>query len=542
MALSLPTTSSSNTGLATLTFQANVSSSLLNSYPSLQQFTDRTKSHDGIDMAASANAEYILISNATPRAGQNDGFGGFPQILTRSGNTITHQQTIESNLPYSNSGADYFGYWSKDDMSRRWVDMDLAGETIVIGGTMTSIYNKGRFEIWSRSGSTWSFAFGHTGNSIEYITSNGCQISGNGNYVVQAASADVPGGPSSFISIFAKTGGTWAAQQTITPTKGASNVAINNSGDKIVVMSKTDNLPTGDTVIIYVYTRSGTTWSLANETTIDQTGWYASYANCMNMSGDGNYIGIGFRHSTNNFGNGRLWIGKWNGTSYAEETTITKAHGGSTGYYFGKTFSFNDDGSRVIIGTIGQNNFPNWTYQRVGTTWTYKQSITSSAGSTGENRVFMDSTGNHILWANCKNPENSNERDGLVHYYTPTATEAAAIQDGDTHIHQGRNFKWNAAKSRWRPARASDLDGISSSRKRSRGVQNAQLESDLDLNVDGVTVSVDAFAGRTETYANASIFPFSSLQSGDQAIALDTGYLYVTDGSGWFKVANSQPV
>ena len=114
--------------------------------------------------------------------------------------------------------------------------------------------------------------------------------------------------------------------------------------------------------------------------------------------------------------------------------------------------------------------------------------------------------------------------------------------DGQVVTHQGRKFKWNAGKGRWRPEKASDLDGISSTRKRSRGIQNAQLESDLDLNIDGVTVSIDAFAGRTETYANASIFPFSSLQSGDQAIALDTGYLYVTDGSGWFKVANSQPV
>tara|TARA_B100001093_G_scaffold519345_1_gene607902 strand:+ start:1602 stop:1979 length:378 start_codon:yes stop_codon:yes gene_type:complete len=114
--------------------------------------------------------------------------------------------------------------------------------------------------------------------------------------------------------------------------------------------------------------------------------------------------------------------------------------------------------------------------------------------------------------------------------------------DGAEHTHEGRKFKFNASKGRWRPAKASDLDGISSSRKRSRGVENAQLESDLDLNIDGVTVSIDAFAGRTETYANASIFPFDSLQSGDQAIALDTGYLYVTDGSGWFKVANSQPV
>ena len=64
--------------------------------------------------------------------------------------------------------------------------------------------------------------------------------------------------------------------------------------------------------------------------------------------------------------------------------------------------------------------------------------------------------------------------------------------DGAEHTHEGRKFKFNASKGRWRPAKASDLDGISSSRKRSRGVENAQLESDLDLNVDGVTVSVDA--------------------------------------------------
>ena len=118
----------------------------------------------------------------------------------------------------------------------------------------------------------------------------------------------------------------------------------------------------------------------------------------------------------------------------------------------------------------------------------------------------------------------------------------SAPADGAEHTHQGRKFKFNASKGRWRPAKASDRDGINTTRNRNSGIGSALLESDNDLNVDGVTVSIDAFAGRTETYANASIFPFSSLQSGDQAIALDTGYLYVTDGSGWFKVANSQPV
>jgi hypothetical protein len=493
-----------------------------------------------MDIAVSANAGYVLISNQTYKNGEVNKTGGFPQVLTRSGSTLTHQQTIVSNLAYTTGQNDSFGGWSNEDMSRRWVGIDNAGETIVIGGTMSSISSQGRFEIWSRSGTTWSFTYGVTGASMDYQTSQGAAISGDGNYVVTGGYGN--GSTTSKIRVFAKSGGSWSDQQTITSTLGFANFAVNKTGDRISAISYLNNLPSGNSVTLYVYTRSGTTWSLAQETIIDQTGYYASYANSLNMSGDGNYIGIGFSHSTNNFGNGRLQILKWNGSAFAEETVITKAHGGNTGYYFGKCFSFNDDGSRVIIGVIGQNSFPNWAYQRVGSTWTFKQSIISSSGSTGWNRVVMDSTGNHIFWANPFNPSPNAERDGLVHYYTPTATEASAIQDGDLHTHQGRRFRYNSAKDRWSPATAANSDGVSTTRTRSSGIENTSLAANNNLNIDGVTVSVDAFAGRTETYANASIFPFSSLTSGDQAIAEDTGYLYVTNGAGWYKVANSQPV
>jgi hypothetical protein len=114
--------------------------------------------------------------------------------------------------------------------------------------------------------------------------------------------------------------------------------------------------------------------------------------------------------------------------------------------------------------------------------------------------------------------------------------------NGQEHSHEGRTFTYNTNKGRWRPATAASLDGVSTTRTRSSGIENTSLAANNNLNIDGVTVSVDAFAGRTETYANASIFPFTSLTSGDQAIAEDTGYLYVTNGAGWYKVANSQPV
>ena len=552
MALSLPTSTATPGSFSSSSVGANVNASFVRDAKFTVQSGAGEKSGIG-GAALSANGDYIVVGNRAPGAvGHTHASGGFPYVLTRTGNTFTTQTTLTSNTNHAiysqyGNGPDTFGAYD-DNPHHRSVSIDEAGETIAVTGGNYGHPMAGRTEIFERSGSTWTRAFANGGETNSSIGYYGTILSGDGNRCISAGKGS---NGRSKIYIFAKTAGNWSyIGQNNTPYAGgnfgiAGNIVFDNAGEKFVVLNDGQhptegNNNTNKTVKIYTSRWNGSAFAGAMQT-YDQSGQHASVAQALGMSKDGNYLGIYFRHHDSDDYAGRVAILKWNSSTnvWDQQAVVNGSDGAADdGATIGRSMSFNYDGSLLILSGNAQEGKYWYAFERSGSTWSLLKKQAVTPGLTGNYANALSSDGKHLIltaWGAFSN-------EGAVEYWVPTGTTPSNLVDGTVHTHEGRRFKWNAGKGRWRPEKASDRDGVSSTRKRSRGVENAQLESDNDLVIDGVSVSVDAFVGRTETYANASIFPFSSLQSGDQAIALDTGYLYVTDGSGWFKVANSQPV
>jgi len=574
MALSLPSAANVVGSFVTTTNTANLTPLIVGAgrHSNLQSSVGNND-FQGHGMRMSANGDYAIIAN---RANTGNGCTGRPIIYKKTGDVWTIDTTFIPSYMFRMGANDRYGDFA--EVQKKGVDIDEAGETAIVGCSAGT--TDGAIDVWTRSGASWSHnAFLDDGG--QRLGEHGVAISGDGNTIIASCGNDQR------LAMWTKSGSSWSQQSDLyTGTNGGSgigpggyavgigSISINNDGTRIACLDlqRNDNdFNIGKRARLQTFYYDGSAWQ-SHLQIIDQTGHSSaeSQAYHIEISNDGIYVIVSFRDGTVDF-TGRFHVFKWNGSNaYVEESVIDNATaGGATtnnGMYIGRHFRLNYDGSVLVaIGnTNGSQGNPNhngrtqtqqawYIYERTGSTWTFKAKHTHVNGLNSIGDIELSSDGKHIL-VSAPNARYSSTGYGLagglgneinqgsVEYFKPTGEIASSLADGDIHTHQGRKFKYNAAKGRWRPAKASDLDGISSSRKRSRGVQNAQLESDLDLNIDGVTVSIDAFAGRTETYANASIFPFSSLQSGDQAIALDTGYLYVTDGSGWFKVANSQLV
>jgi len=556
MALSLPTSTAITGSFSSSSVGANVNASFVRDAKFTVQSGAGEKSGIG-GSAVSANGDYIVVGNRAPGAvAHTHASGGFPYVLTRTGNTFTTQATLTSNTNHAvysqyGNGPDTFGSYD-DNPHHRSVAIDEAGETIAVTGGNYGHPDGGRIEIFERTGSTWTNVFGNGGQTNGAVGYYGIVLNADGTRCIAAGKNSANGRSLNYI--FHKTGSTWAYfGQLNTPTTGGNfgikgNIVLDGAGEKFCLLNDSQysgqrNNTTDKVVKIFTgrYNTSSNLWNISAVQTYDQSGQYATDGQALGMSKDGNYLSIYFRHHDSDDYAGRVAILKWNSSTnvWDQQAVVNGPDGASDdGATIGRSMSFNYDGSLLILsGNAGENKY--WyTFERSGSTWSLLKKQAVTPGLTGNYANALSSDGKHLIltaWGAFSN-------EGAVEYWVPTGTIPSNLADGTVHTHEGRRFKWNAGKGRWRPEKASDLDGVSSTRKRARGVENAQLESDNDLVIDGVSVSVDAFAGRTETYANASIFPFSSLQSGDQAIALDTGYLYVTDGSGWFKVANSQPV
>ena len=576
MALSLPTTSNTVGGLSNVALVADANT-FTSSFAADSNFATNAANvyftKIGTSAAMSANGDYLLLSTAARPVGKTytQNIGGVVVLYTRSGNTWTQNTSFVSGDLVS--GTNYNKYGSPNgSIGARDISIDDAGENVLIAGGEND--SQGRIEFWNRSGSTWSRISSFDGSSNERLGWSGNMLAGNGNSAIVLANTA--------IKRYVKSGGSWSADSThgtYSPTDssgtsshelyGVGNLGLgyNTDGTKYAWVS------TGPTGSIRINTRyyDGASWQTSTPASIDFSSvtspdpTYTSYSSKFTMSHDGNYCFAGMADTNNT----SLLVGfVWNsGTNTWTQQQFFDLSGQRSDAYVaqaGPIFT-NSDGSKLVAGakldTGASDKDYMWRcWERSGSTWTFKNKYHNLNGNqipagqtvaqadngpdgadTGSSATggAMSKDGLHMVFTHPAAVDGGIKR---IAYFQPTGITQSSVSNGQVAIHQGRRYMYNSAKSRWTPANRPNLDGISSSRKRSRGIQNAQLESDLDLVIDGVSVSIDAFAGRTETYANASIFPFSSLQSGDQAIALDTGYLYVTDGSGWFKVANSQPV
>lgn len=208
------------------------------------------------------------------------GMFGYTWIFLRSG-SIWSQETVLSNAVVN----DGFG---------QAVSISGDGNYLAVGAP-SQLSGAGRVYLYSRSGTTWS-SMGFVGGGG--LSGSSVSLNEDGSYLIIGE----PGNDTSStnrgrVQIYLRTGGSWALQQTLLPDNFAQlqsgfSVSINDIGDKVIVgnSGSVTNVPP------YTSTRTGVTWSA-----LTQIGTNASTSSpdqYVAISGDSNYMAANWNRTT----------------------------------------------------------------------------------------------------------------------------------------------------------------------------------------------------------------------------------------------------
>ena len=243
-------------------------------------------------------------------------YTGAVYVFTGSGTNWTQQTKI---VPADASAGDAVGR-----------ACEIHGDELMFSSNTTISGQSGTGSVYyyTRSGTTWTQQ-----QRINPPTSgvgtqkfgNKIGFSPNGYMVLGSAYGAFNSNTSSGQAyIYYKSGGTWSLQATLDPSNAGAyknfgdDVAINDDGDTVVIGSVTTSGASGSA---YVFTRSGTSWTQAQELIpSDATGGDAIGRS---VAIDRNSIVIGAHTDDDGSASGGAWIYKYNGSTWDQVKKIT---------------------------------------------------------------------------------------------------------------------------------------------------------------------------------------------------------------------------
>ena len=198
-------------------------------------------------------------------------------------------------------------------------------------------------------------------------------------YSVSVNGATAAIGAGGAVYMFTQSGTAWTLQQKVFVP--ATSVSL--SGDTVIIGNEGTYI--GSSIAqgaAYVFTRSGTTWTQQQELTASDGAQEDHFGNSVSLSGNTAVIGA----VQKNLSQGAVYVFTRSGTTWTQQQELT-ASDGATGYDFGVSVSVN--GATALIGAVGNGAVPlvhsgqgaAYVFTRSGTTWTQQQELTASDGA-----------------------------------------------------------------------------------------------------------------------------------------------------------------
>ena len=285
-----------------------------------------------------------------------------------SGSTITQQQKLAAS---DGTVEDYFGVFGA-----------LDGDTAVVGAYLGDY--KGSVYVFVRSGTTWTQQqklIANDGASSDWF---GGSVALDGDtLVVGAYRDDDKGYDSGSVYVFVRSGTTWSQQQKLVANDGAAKNEFGDSvaldGDTLVVGAYGDDDNGDDSGSVYVFVRSGTTWSqqqklVANDGVADHR-----FGNFVALDGD--TLVVGAYDSENASTSGSVYVFVRSGTTWSQQQKFVGSQ------WFGAVVTL--DGDTLVVGDStdddnGSTSGSVYIYVRSGTTWSQQQKLVASDGVAGD--------------------------------------------------------------------------------------------------------------------------------------------------------------
>ena len=313
-------------------------------------------------------------------------------ILYYNGSAWTEQQKIQETTFGSN-----FGH-----------SVSISGDTVVIGSNNEDVNSADgtKAYVYTRSGTTWSLqqkvdpSQAHQGDYFGYQRTMKLDKSNSNQFIAGAYSEDQSYSAEGAVYIFTRSGTTWSEQQRIIPSGSAINanygVSVDIAGDYAVFGGRP-----GNNFAVYVWTRSGTTWSQQAALTqpSGHTNTQYAYHSGLSINSAGDTIAVGAYGNTSTQA-GKVFIFTRSGTTWTNQAVIQPSDT-ANGDFFGWECRLDTTGNILTVGAkLASTGGKVYIFTRSGTTWTEATGITASDVASnwefGED-VGIDGTNNKII-------------------------------------------------------------------------------------------------------------------------------------------------
>jgi len=342
-------------------------------------------------VAISGDGQYAVVG--AMRQGSNYGAA---YVFLRTGSSWAQQAKI---MPSSDIGNSH--YYGKS------VAINNDG-TYVAVGSQGANSGKGAAFIFTRSGTSWSQqakltasngAAGNTFSDTLAFTPDASRI------IVCDATDDTGTGGSNSGSgyVYSRSGTSWTQEAILnthtdsTALQAGRSCDISTNGDYILIGGKfSQGAPYEYAGAIYVWTRSGTSWSFQTVIHASDKDTNDYFGTFVGLSADATVAAIGAQGENSNVG--AAYIFTRSGSTWSQQAKIT-ASDGAGGDGFGKQGDMSTDGKYVVVGT--HNSESAYVFENTsGSTWTQRQILTSSDAQSADkfgHAVSISSDGSYVI-------------------------------------------------------------------------------------------------------------------------------------------------
>ncbi|MDI9364813.1 MAG: T9SS type A sorting domain-containing protein [Flavobacterium sp.] len=380
-------------------------------------------SADGSTLAVGAKWEDGSGTGINPGSDALATNAGAVYMYTRSGSTWSFTHYIKAS---NAENYDQFGFSVSLSGDGNTLAVGAIGETGSGRGINpddnNDYYEAGAVYIYTRSGSTWSFSTyikaSNTGGGDQFGWA--VALSGDGNTLAVGAlyesgsgkninkTSDEDATASGAVYTYTRSGSTWSADAYIKASNTGSGdqfgwvVSLSSDGTTLAVgalsekgsgtgINPTDNDDISNAGAVYIYTRSGSTWSDGTYIKASNTGTGDAFGVSVSLSGDGNTLAVGAYGedgsgrginptSDESFTNsGAAYLFKRSSGTWAQHAYI-KAPIPVGGEYFGRGISLSANGANLLVGApsdrsngTGVNPEKNNSGTDYGALWVYNQ-------------------------------------------------------------------------------------------------------------------------------------------------------------------------
>ncbi len=302
---------------------------------------------------------------------------GSAYVFTRSGNIWRQQGKLTA---LDGAANDTFGG-----------NVALFGDTAVIGAMRDDDKgdNSGSVYVFTRSGGDWNQQAKLTAADGSHGDAFGQSIALSGDTLVIGAPHDGDqGDDSGSVYVFTWSGTVWKQQAKLTAADGAQGdvfgISVALSGDTIVVGADLNDEKALNAGAVYVYTRSGSSWSQQAKLTAADGAETDIFGVRVALSGDTALISAR-RDDDDVMGidAGSAYVFIRTGTIWRQQAKLT-AHDGAEDDRFGRSVAL--DGDTALIGAMfqdnkGDNSGSAYVFTRSGNIWSHQAKLTAADGA-----------------------------------------------------------------------------------------------------------------------------------------------------------------